>query len=246
MRKNQLITFAVVFVSVWLLFKFIGCGGCGFCFGGIKGEGPIQSETRTLEPFRKISIGLSADVQVLPGDSYKVEISAHQNLLPILTSKVEDEDLSIGFSENVRSTGDLKITVFAPSIEGVNVGGSSTVEVKTPVAGEKMKFSLSGSGKINAPHVNGGKMEISISGSGGLTLAGQIEAMEADISGSGHVEAPELLAKEAELSISGSGSINCNVSQRLEASVSGSGNVRYKGDPNVKSSISGSGSVSRL
>ncbi len=225
----------------------VGQRSCHFNhFGfGVKGSGPTMTETRSVRDFHALDLDLAGDVEVRVGD-YNVEVTAQQNILPLLKTVLENGRLRIFFDENVSYTENLKIVVTAPAFDGFSLGGSGEILVVSPLEGDRMVVDIGGSGNVILPQGNFNSLRCSISGSGEIELGGKANNAQVDVSGSGEVHAKNMEFNSLDAHISGSGSVSANVIQTLKAHVSGSGDVRYLGSPNLETHVSGSGEVSRL
>ena len=217
-----------------------------FFGSGIKGEGPVKTETRSAGDFHAIETSIAGDVEVSVADNFSVEVQAQENILPILKTEVEDGTLKIYFSENVSHHEDLKIRVSAPAFDRFSLGGSGTIKVITPIRADNMKMEVAGSGDIFVPQADFGSAKASIAGSGSVELGGKANTLETEIAGSGDIKAKQLTANTLNVKISGSGSVTCDVVQTLKASIAGSGDVYYSGQPAVETNVSGSGSVKKM
>lgn len=239
--------YLLIFMLLVGLFMFgsrtFHCNNFGF---GVRGEGPVRTETRSASGFHAIDMSIAGDVEVSVADNFSVEVQAQENLLPILKTDVEDGVLKIYFSENVSSHEDLKVRVSAPAFDGFSLGGSGTIRAMTPIRAENMELEIAGSGDISIPQAEFGSAASSIAGSGSIELGGKANSLKSKIAGSGDVKAKQLTANELNVEISGSGSVTCDVVQTLKASIAGSGDVFYSGQPAVETNVSGSGSVKKL
>ncbi len=240
--------FFMLMVGLFVVGKeFFHIGFNGLSFGpGIKGEGPVQTETRSVGDFHAIEMSIAGDVEVSEGETYFVEVQAQGNLLPVLKTEVEDGALKIYFKENVSYSEGVKVRVSAPAFDGFSIGGSGTIRAMTPIRADKMKLEIAGSGDIYIEQGEFGSLSTAIAGSGGINLGGKANSLESDIAGSGDVKAKNLTVNELDVEISGSGSVTCDVTQTLKASIAGSGDVFYSGQPTVEANVSGSGSVKKL
>jgi Putative auto-transporter adhesin, head GIN domain len=230
------------------MFMFFRKGsGCHFGgFGSVKGKGPIKTETRDLSSFNSLSIECSGNVEIIASETFRVELSAQENLLSFMESEVKGNTLKLDFKDNLWSSEPINIKVYVPNLEEISLGGSANIVAKLPLSGEKLDLSVGGSGNIEVGSADFKKVVCAVGGSGNINVSGKTESIEASISGSGGVDSQNLVAQTGEASISGSGTVTCNISQKLEASISGSGEVQYKGSPEVETSVSGSGSVSKI
>jgi hypothetical protein len=222
--------------------------GCNFSFPGtgVKGSGPVTSETRSLESFHAVKLQLAGDVEIVRGDRSEVTVEAQENLLPILKTTVENGTLKLHFDQNVSYSEDVKIRVVTPSLDELDLSSSGTMKVVSPWDGEKLRLQVSGSGDIEAPELNAASVEADINGSGTVSIGGKTGSLKADISGSGELFAENLRTQTADLDVSGSGTMKLHVDSLLKANISGSGEIFYSGEPTVNSKVSGSGEVQKV
>lgn len=222
------------------------CNGFHWGFGGVKGTGPVQTESRSVDNFHGVQLDISADLEITVGESYSVEVLAQQNLLPLIQTKTENGQLRIFSSENYNSSEPIKLRVTMPAPDQLAVGGSGSIKVLNTLNAEKLDISIGGSGAVNCMQANLNSLHTSISGSGEVTLGGKCNDWAADISGSGEVNAKSFTSNTLRVSVSGSGTVTADVTTELKADVSGSGDVFYSGSPTVNSSVSGSGTVKKI
>ncbi|OJY90842.1 MAG: hypothetical protein BGP13_12585 [Sphingobacteriales bacterium 40-81] len=193
----------------------------------ITGRGTVQTETREVGAFTKVSVEGSTDIHITQGNSFKVSVKAYDNLLPYLVTYVENGALVVKYEHtaNVRNDNS-EVFITMPVLEGLSTKGSGDIDVKG--AFEHTPFfdaSISGSADISIENAVAEKLQLSISGSGDFNSFG-------------------FSIKEADVKISGSGDVEITVNEKLKAKISGSGNIYYKGDPAViDDNISGSGKL---
>ncbi len=196
-----------------------------FWGGGTRGSGKILSDTRTVPAFTKIVVAGSGDVIFKKGDKREVIIEADDNIWESVETNVNNEgELVLGMKSGSWNNMHLKFIITNPTLEGVQIRGSGSVEVENNFEGQKLLSNISGSGSVR---YKGGK----------------VQQHEVSINGSGSVLAEKLDANDVEVSISGSGSAKIMAQKTLNARISGSGSVMYSGAANVNKSIFGSGSV---
>lgn len=194
----------------------------------VKESGNIETQTRYVSGFTSMQITGSIDVEFTEGD-YKVNVTASDNILPYVETKVEDGTLFINFTDsvNVVLSKGCKVKVSAPEL------GSVT---------------MSGSGDFTADRLSGENIEISVLGSGSIS-AHEVRALSkcsANISGSGEIDITDMSADSCLLDIAGSGDLNVQTSKfkNLGCSISGSGDIEVSGySDSVICSVSGSGDI---
>ena len=216
--KNYLLTGALL-LSVFFL------GSCRKHF--IKGEGPIETEIRSVSDFSEIVADGSIDVTVVKDNEYKVVLTGYGNLIPIFETKVNGDRLTLQYENryhNVRNDN-LEIEVHTPYVEKLVLNGSGDAVITSGFVQEKIEGKINGSGNISVNNC-------------------EVTTLTADINGSGTFKSTSTEADNVFTYISGSGDIYVHVNEFLKVRSSGSGDVWYSGDPDITDiDISGSGDV---
>ncbi|MCE9595449.1 MAG: DUF2807 domain-containing protein [Planctomycetes bacterium] len=214
-----------------LLAPFLIASFCSSCivslaedFGAdVVGSGVARSELRSSDDFQRIEVRGSFDVVAEVGASTSLEVTADDNLLPYIITRVENGTLILEMKDGSYSSHVPQVArITSPRLDG---------------------FAVEGSGDARLSKLTGPSFSIAISGSGDVAASGAVDALSIDISGSGDVAARELGAKRVRISIAGSGDVSVDATEDLDVSIAGSGDVNYVGHPRVKQSVSGSGDV---
>jgi hypothetical protein len=210
---------------------------------GIHGEGAPVVEQRSPGVFQKVALEIDADV-ILHSDSvYRLEITGQRNVLDVLTTHVNNNELQIGFSDCVSEHSGITIHVYAPVYVAVSISGSGNIRNNDSLTASSLRLEVDGSGNINLQKIRTTSLISEVSGSGHVTLSGSAQSLSHSLSGSGDLKAFDLSAQTANTSSSGSGNCEVQVAQTLVVDISGSGDVYYRGNPALNVSISGSGRV---
>lgn len=223
-----------------LLSVLISFNSCHFIC--TEGKGPLKTEKRNLDEFKEIGLSLQADVSVIKGDDYSVNIEAEENLLEHIETKIRGSKLVISSDPCIDPKERIKITVSLSEVEELEVNGSGNITVPDTFQVSDIKIEINGSGDINAKLV-AAKIESDINGSGNIILKGSANMHQVDIMGSGNVKASELPCNTSEIDVNGSGDVHVYTIQSLDVKINGSGSVHYKGKPSVSTRINGSGKV---
>jgi hypothetical protein len=194
---------------------------------GVKGSGVSATETRVLPEFTGVELaGVGKLVlKVGEGSGYSVKVTADDNLLPLVETKVTGNTLMIQLKDSVSLSNSVGFTyeVSAPKIEKIESSGAASVD---------------GAG------FNGGKLAVDVSGVGSVKLAGRVEEFRADLSGAGSLNTTSLAADDVKVDLSGVGSADVRADKRIRANVSGLGSINWQGNAtDVKTDVSGLGSV---
>jgi putative autotransporter adhesin-like protein len=202
-----------------LLLIALAAAGCG--------GGPSVTQTRTVEPFQRIEVSGSVNVDVVPGDSSDVVVTAGEHVIDRVSTDSSHGVLHVSIRDHGIVIGpdpydDTHVQVSADSLQGVRVVGSSDLKLG---------------------HVDADELTIEVKGSGDIEAAGTVGNLIATIQGSGDAELTDLEARTGRVSVQGSGDAHVNVSDQLDVTVQGSGDVSYVGRPRLSQSVAGSGDV---
>jgi hypothetical protein len=200
-------------------------GGCTTTFGpSTTGSGNLKSESRPVSGFSEVALNGVGHLTVQQTGTESLTIQADDNILPLLTSDVSGNRLTLGTKPNTSFTTDNPINY------------NLTVKNLTGLF-------ISGSGDATGTNINTPSMKVVISGSGSVMLTGQADSQNVTISGSGSYSGDTFSTKTTTITVSGSGDATIAVSDHLDAHVSGSGSIEYVGSPTVNQSVSGSGTI---
>ncbi len=188
------------------------------------GSGQLATQSRQVSGFTSVELTGVGELSIDQTGTESLTVSAEDNLLPLLTSRVEGDTLILGKKPNTRIVTSKPITY------------TLTMKDITGLA-------VSGSGTINAPKLTTAALRIEISGSGVITTAGNVDDQSLEISGSGRYLADGLTSNTTTAEISGSGTGNVVASNALDVKISGSGTLTHSGNPQVSQTVSGSGKL---
>ncbi|QSJ14437.1 DUF2807 domain-containing protein [Nostoc sp. UHCC 0702] len=201
--------------------------GCSFKLGGLRGSGIVKTESREVGGFSSISSESVGRIMVQQIGKESLTITAEDNILPLLESRVADNVLYLTTVKdaNLDPTKPIEFVVEVKSLESLNINGVGSVEVKD---------------------IQAKRLSVSLDGVGSMTIAGSVDVLELTLSGVGSFQGENFKTKQATIRNSGVGSAVVNVSEQLDATVSGVGSVEYIGSPQVRrESVRGVGSVKK-
>ena len=209
------------------------------------GSGTSKTEKRPLEAFTSVSTLGSFTVDIVKGDALGAEVTADDNIVPLVVTEVKDGVLTItgkdGESFNSKIAVVVKVT--AKSLDAVSASGSGRTSVTdVPASAKSIALASSGSGAL-AWKGAANNVTVKGSGSGTVTLIGKGAALDAALSGSGALDASAFEVAAAKVAVTGSGHAQVNATDELHASVTGAGRILYAGSPRVIKRISGSGDI---
>jgi hypothetical protein len=200
---------------------------CGMVF--VSGSGNIVSEAREANSFDQVIFAAPGKLTITQDGTESLEISADDNLMQYIRTRVEDHVLYIEIEPlmtSLQPTRPIRYTLSVKSIEGI---------------------SLDGSGDIRAEKLEGERFWLNLNGSGSFAL-GELAIQKnvtANLNGSGSLNVETLTAANLTLTMSGSGDVDITSleTQTLTTVMNGSGKVRAAGKVATQTvQINGSGS----
>ncbi len=235
-----------IFSSALIGLLFISCYKKGGPWG-IRGKGKTISETRNASGFNRVSISEDANVYFVQDSVYSVEVSAQENIIRVVETKVKGSELQITFTRNVWEHEEIKVVVHAPDLVGVNISGRGDVIVENVLKSNSLSMELSGSGNVTLAALESSSLKINTSGLSNVKVrGGKVNSENINVSGLGDVDLLSVEASYNKTNISGTGDVKVNVTEDLDVTISGTGNVSYKGRPAITTNISGSGKLISL
>lgn len=212
----------VKLIAVSLILGFV-ISSCGFW--GVRGNGKVKQETRSIQEFQNLDAGGAFTIRVHVGSAPSLKISAEENLLYFIRTYVKGNTLHIDTKKNISPRKEILIDVTTPDLRSVDVSGANNI-------------SVSG--------VNTDNFSIDLSGAGHVYVDGTTDKFDVELSGAGSLDAKDLKANIVRVSVSGAASADVFAKESLDASVSGVGSIDYYGDPQkTRTNVSGVGSISR-
>ena len=132
-----------------------------------RGSGQLTTESRPVSGFTKVELSGTGELAIEKTGTESLSISAEDNILPLLTSEVAGDTLTLGTKPNSSIVPTKPITY------------SLTVKDLTGLA-------VSGSGSVRVSNLTTTSLSIKISGSGAIAADGNVNDQDLEISGSGH------------------------------------------------------------
>jgi len=202
-----------------LTFAALALGGCHIT--GIRGNGDVTTQTRTVSDFTSVEADGALTI-VWSSGSPALKITTDQNLLSHIETSVSGKKLRIHSRGQLRPTDGIKVTLSSSGMSGAR---------------------LTGAVRFTATKLSGKGFYLEGTGATRVVVDGTVTELMATVSGASKLEAGSLQAETVELSIAGAGKADVAASKVLKVSISGAGKVTYKGNPAVERHISGAGSV---
>jgi hypothetical protein len=204
-----------------LTFAALSLGGCHL--SGIRGDGNIVTENRTVQEFTSVEAEGAFDIEWVTGPA-SCTIRTDENLLRHVETSMNGKMLRMEWHGQLRPTHGMKVKLSSSSLSGAR---------------------LTGAVRLAASRLSGKGFYLEGTGATRVTADGAVNELIATMSGASKLDAESLQVKVAELSISGAGKAEVSASETLKVAISGAGKVTYNGNPTIEKHISGAGTIQK-
>lgn len=224
----------------------LALASCGFPvrYTTVRGTGNVITETRRVVRFDQVELSGIGTLIIEQGSTESLEISAEENLMPYLESRVSGSTLYLGIDQFVtlQPTEDIVYRLTVIDLKAVDISGLGNVEL-ADLETSQLRIEVSGSSAFKIGNLQAKKLDVEVSGMGDITIVGRVDEQRVELSGAGTYMAGELETNSTKISISGSGNAAVWAKEDLNAEISGMGTVEYYGSPVINSEISGAGKL---
>ena len=190
----------------------------------IQGSGNVVTETREVSGFTAVSLNGVGHLIIDQTGSESMSITADDNILPYIETRVRGRELVIGIQDNTTFNNVTELT-YHVTVQTIN------------------SLELNGAGAVEVLNLDGQDWQTTLAGGGTITVSGKVDVQTAELNGAGAYNAEALQSQEATVRQNGAGMAIVQVSERLDVSIDGLGSVEYIGNPTVREEINGLGTV---
>ena len=205
-------------VSISLLVLVGALAGC------VQGQGPVTSETREVGAFSRIEASTGIRVVVRIGPSEAVEVTAHENLLPVIATDLRGETLNIEASEDFTTLEPVTVTVVVPALDGITLSGGSQAVIDG---------------------LDAESLELRIGGGAQVTAAGSVGSVTLHADGGATASLEDLSVRVATVSMDGGATATLTASDDVTGTAASGSRLTVLGDAVVSVEESGGSEVTR-
>jgi hypothetical protein len=193
----------------------------------IVGSGQFVSESRPLQAVSRVVASGGLQATVSRGSPESLDITAEDNILPLLDCVERDGTLFLGWKPGSRSVSahEIVIRIRAGELRSVDASGGSRI----------------GADGIATPDFN-----VTLSGAAQFSASGSVERLVVELSGASRVLAADLASRAVTARLSGASHGTLRMRDSLRASVSGASLLEFYGDPVVDAAVSDTSVVRRV
>lgn len=212
---------------------------------GVDGSGNVIKQTRSVSNFTKIDVNRGLNVIVEQSDAFSVEVEADDNLVPIITTKVENGTLVISTDENIDEAAAKNIYVKMPELTKVESSSGSSVNNHGAFTGTTISVTSSSGSEINLD-LEFDSINCESSSGSSINLKGKALSLSTDTSSGSTIEARELLVNNVVSESTSGSSTEVHPLVSLQGKASSGSSISYDSSPKtVSKEESSGGSVSK-
>lgn len=206
-----------------------------------EGNGRIKEEVREVEAFHGVEVGGDVEADIRVGPERKVTVTADDNLLPKIRTRVVDGVLTLEYRD-IDPTRPILLVVVTPKLDSIEANGAVRMKVRTAAT---PKFTVEGNGaaQFEIQGLDVEALTVDLSGAARARFAGKAKSADLDLSGGVSLLAADLVVGNAQLDASGAVEAKLNVTGTLSGDASGTVKVKVKGQPKIALERSGFVSV---
>ncbi len=211
---------------------------------GVKGNGNVESETRTVSAdFTEIKATEGLDVYVTQESEFSIRVEADENVIDLIRTDIKDNMLHIHAEENIGRCKSKKIYVSLPTVTKLHTTSGADLFGQNTIKADDIELKSTSGSDIKVS-VNANQVDCDTSSGADIRVSGTANALYADASSGSDIKAGDLEVKKCVASASSGADITVNTSESLTAEASSGADIKYKGNPeNVSKNKSASGSV---
>ena len=219
--------------------------GCTYAFKGIKGDGNVIKQERSISSFDGIDVGGAFKVFLTQGETEKLVIEADENLMDIIETEVRGSTLKIKTSDDINGSTKLNIYITFKDLKKLDVSGACDLIGENKFKLGDLDLDCSGASEMELK-LSAGNITLDCSGASSAELFGSAQSVDLDLSGASKLDAIDLEVAVYNADVSGASGGKIFVTEELSVEVSGAAHLKYKGEPRImEHDVSGAGSLKK-
>jgi hypothetical protein len=258
MEKQKILT-TLIPILLLVTLPFSGCQTILVSKNGETETGKTETRQYDFSDFTRVDIGSAFNYEIMQSDTYRITITANNNLFDDIKVAQEGQTLIIGmeFPEvpwaiKINTHSGLKAVITMPQLNGLDSSGAtdgtisnflSTEDLDITVSGaswlelveitaDDFTFDVSGASTVTGD-MEAKNVELEVSGASTVQLKGSAGGMGVDASGNSHLKLMDLKAGNASVTLSGASDGTVNLDGKLDAELSGASTLEYIGEPSL-------------
>jgi hypothetical protein len=200
----------------------------------IRGSGEVTTRDYDVSDFDRIRVGRALDIEIVPGETHSLELTADDNIMRYITVDQRGDTLVLDVDDDVslrRATHRFEVAV--PELERLELHGAASAQLAGFFIDGDIELALSGASELEGTGIKVASLHLDLSGASEVRLEGTGDTADVRASGTSFVELRDLTVAEADVQLHGASKANVMATRRLDADLSGFSRLRYGGDPSL-------------
>ncbi len=190
----------------------------------IRGNGQVITTKYELGEFDKLSVSTLVNIEYFASASNWLELTADDNILPIITPVIKGDTLSIAADQSFSTQSKIHAKIYGPSA--------------------LKKMTIAGSSHVKLQGISSDRLEINLSGTSNVSAQGKVQNLIIKIKGSSNVNTKELSAENVSIMTKGSCDAIVTANKKLAVEINGISHITFFGHPDfINKTIDGIGKV---
>jgi hypothetical protein len=210
----------------------------------VRGSGHPATVTRKVSEFTRIEISGGFKVKLKQDSSLNLTITADDNLLKYVKTKVDGDVLKIYTHKSICNSGDMTVNIGIHKLEELKGSGAIEVTADGKIVTKDLNLEFSGASKVTLD-LDAANVTTTGNGATEMFLSGQASSNHISISGVGKIHAFDFVVGDYDIESSGASNCDVNALHTLNIHSSGASDVKYKGNPSITNDKSGASSVEK-
>ncbi len=199
---------------------------------GVKGNGEVTEEERSVANFTSISSNNAIVVKVSEGDTPKVVVRTDSNLIDHIKTKVEGGKLKVYIKGSIRRYSELMVLVSIPEINALRSSSASKILCEGKIEADNFSIRSSSASTIRIEELIANKVEIRTSSASNVKInKGYCQNLEVRSNSASDANLFGLEAENAKAQASSAGNIKVTATKELKAKANSGADISYTGDP---------------
>lgn len=192
-------------------------------------NGEVVEKQFEICDFDEIRLDGAADIEFAYGEP-NVLISTKEDFFEYLSVNVNNGELMIKFTKNVKNAPKVNVKVTGRNLEEIEINGAGDIKCEENLESEKFSIDVNGASNIKLKSLKTGKADFDVKGAGETKIDNiDCEELVIDINGAGNARVAGS-ARKAKLEIAGAGKIDISGLDcpNVSKSISGVGKIKTK------------------
>ena len=199
----------------------------------------LAREPRPLGPIDHVALKTVGDLEIAQGTEESLVVEAEPKVLARIRTTVSNGTLTIDTNGSFSTREPVRYVLKVTRIAAIETSSTGSIHA-TPLAAEKLRLVVSGSGEMRIDGVNAAALSVDASGAGTIAVAsGKVDRATIRLTGAAEYVAPHLQTREASIDADGSAQAIVAVEKSLAVSARGSAQVGYSGSAVVTENLEG-------